>query len=341
MRSLENIGAVVSSTSDREKISYNLSVLSDKLPEAFALVAEAVSLPLGAAYLLSERKPVAQLSYDEKQTSPEIALSELLHESLFGEVSPLGSSLLANKLDDLTFDEVMSYRSKVFVAGNASVVGSGIGHEALQSLVEAHLHLPAGVVPASVSPYVGGETRLRADLGTTHAALAFGISGPNAGKSAAIITAVLKNKLGSAAGKGYSASAFATTLGTTGVVGAYVNAPATQVGANFQLFADELRVIASGAAVAQIELAKTQLNLAAALALEGSGSVDTLASAFLRGQSVAESVSYAVDAKSVAAAAAELLASVPSYAVVGVTAGVPSFSTVSALSKAAGVVPAL
>jgi len=341
MRALENIGAVVSSTSDREKITYNVSVLSDKVSEAFEIVAEAASLPLGAPYLLSERKETAQIAYDEKQTSPEITLSELLHESIFGETSPLGSSIFANKLDDVSFDDVLSYRTKVFVAGNTSVVGSGISHDALKSLVEAYLVLPAGTAPAPASPYVGGETRLRADLGTTHAALAFGISGPQSGKVTAIIGAVLKSRLAAAAGKGYSATAFSTSLGGTGVVGAYVNAPASHVGANLQLLADELRVIAKGGATAQIELAKTQLTLAATLALEGSSSADALASAFVTGQSVADSLSYAVDAKAVEAAAAQLLASVPSYAVVGVTAGVPSFSTVTALSKAAGVVPGL
>eukprot|EP01041_Mallomonas_annulata_P003256 gene3256-6443_t len=343
MRDLENLGAQVSSTSDREKITYDFTVLNDKVGEAFTAVAEAVTLPLNANYLMDERKETAQLAYDAKSTSPQIILSELLHESIFGEASPLGSSLYASNIDNVSYESLLQYRSKQFLAGNVTVIGSGIAHSALQSLVEGNICLPSGSTPVAVSPYTGGEMRHRSDLGgVTHAALAFPVSGNNAVKVASVISAVLKSRLSSSSTKGYNLTAFNTSYSTATVAGVYTMSNPQSVGANLQLAADELRAIASGAAKSQIELAKSQLTLAATLALENGSAATALAAAVSIGQSTASSTDYkSVDTSAVETAAKEMLAAIPSYAVYGNTAGVSSYNTVTALCRATGVVPGL
>mmetsp|Transcript_11659 Transcript_11659/g.11691 ORF Transcript_11659/g.11691 Transcript_11659/m.11691 type:complete len:451 (+) Transcript_11659:84-1436(+) len=341
MRDLENMGASVSSSADREKITFSLSVMKENVTEAFHTFAEAICSPPTGAHVIKERIPAAQIAYDEKASSPQLMLSEMLHESMYGETSPLGASLFASKLEKLSYSDMIGYKSKIFKSGNTSVVASGLSHTSLQALVEGSLSLSSGVVDAPECPYVGGETKIRADLGTTHAALAFPVSGADADKVSAVIACVLKARLAAASANGYTASAFSSSYTSTSATGVYVCDHPTRIGANLQLAANELRAIAKGDAAAQVELAKSQLGLVAAMGLEGDAT-DALVTAALSGKTVAAIVDYSsVDAKQVASAAAAMLSATPSYALLGVTAGAPTYATVSSLAKAPGVVPAL
>lgn len=344
MRDLENLGAVVSSSSDQEKITYNLSVLSDKLEAAFETVADAVILAPHLPHVIEDRKSTAQLAYD-KRSSPEGILSELLFESMFGEATPLGSSLYANSLDDLSINNTNAYRNRVFLSGNLAVIGSGISHTTLQKLVEKYICLPGGSTPFPASPYVGGDNKVRIHLGVTHAGLAFGIpSNADSTKIVQVLSHALTARLTSSAvkAKGYNITPYSVNYSSTSAVGFYVKASPAQVAANLQLALDELRIIASGGATSQLELAKSQLSLAAALSLEGEAPTATMVNAFLTGQTVKSAVDFkGLDVKKVELAASALLAAVPSYAVVGTTVGAPSAAVVASICKRSGVVPAL
>ena len=53
VRFLESLGAEFSATADREKIVYNVSVLSDKVEPVFASIVSAISSAPHAAYIVS------------------------------------------------------------------------------------------------------------------------------------------------------------------------------------------------------------------------------------------------------------------------------------------------
>ena len=93
---------------------------------------------------------------------------QLIHAAAFGEGSPLGSSLFADNVAQVSATEALAYRSENFVSGNLVVSGSSVDQKALEDLVGRYAGqwLPRGprrVVQESV--YVGGELRQKADLG--------------------------------------------------------------------------------------------------------------------------------------------------------------------------------
>lgn len=81
-----------------------------------------------------------------------------------------------------------------------------------------------------------------------------------------------------------------------------------------------------------IYLLKVTLN--SFIALEGEKTTESLLNSYLQGlDAVSSSDVRAVTPESVSAAAASVLTSVPSYAVLGTTAGTPSYATINKLLK--------
>ena len=185
-RDLENLGATFSSSSDREKIVYDLKVSSDKADEAVSAVAEAIAFPPSDTYVVGEMKETAKISYSTLAASPQLQVVEMLHDAAFGESTPLGASLYAGNLDKLCADEVMAFRKAHFTAPRITVAASGgVSHDSLKQMVECYLHaVPAGAassIPAS--PYQGGDLKVRADLdGQTCLGLALPVPAGEAGK---------------------------------------------------------------------------------------------------------------------------------------------------------------
>jgi predicted Zn-dependent peptidase len=79
------------------------------------------------------------------------------------------------QFEELSLEDVLAYRAKTFVSSNLVVTGSGISAANLKVLLETYLHeLPKGSKTVVVSPYLGGDVRLKADLeGSTYIGLAF------------------------------------------------------------------------------------------------------------------------------------------------------------------------
>lgn len=53
VRDLENLGATLNSSADREKITYEISVLKENVEAAVSCLAEAVTSPPKATYVVS------------------------------------------------------------------------------------------------------------------------------------------------------------------------------------------------------------------------------------------------------------------------------------------------
>ena len=185
-RDLENLGAIFTSSADREKIVYDLKVASDKVDEAVAAVAEAIAYPPSDSYVVGEMKEIAKIGYKALAANPQLQMIEMLHDAAFGESTPLGASLYAGNLDKLCTDEVMAFRKAHFTAPRITVAASGgVSHDTLKQMVECYLNgVPAEVassIPAS--PYQGGDLKFRADLnGETYVGLAFPVPGGEAGE---------------------------------------------------------------------------------------------------------------------------------------------------------------
>ena len=100
---------------------------------------------------------------------------QLLHEAAFGENTPLGSTLLSTSLDNVDENSVLSFRSENFKTGNFVISADGLSHDTLKEVVECQFHgLSTGRTSVAASPYIGGDIRVRADLGgVTYVGLAF------------------------------------------------------------------------------------------------------------------------------------------------------------------------
>jgi len=327
MRDLENIGATVSATATREMITYDIKALPDKVETAFSSAAECIISPSESEYIVDDHKKIAQISYDRLHTCPQIALSELLHEAAFGELSPMGSSLYARSLDDLSNTIVRDYRNRLYTGGNTLVAASGISHESLKGLVEKYMGTMSNTRGSlAPSPYTGGDVRVKAKVGTTYATVAFGIDNKYV---AAILSAYLnsqfsKNKL--------NLTAFSTNYSTssTQLLGVYYDGPAALLGEQITSFANEIKMISSSQVASQIDLIKNKLDLELAISLEGEAATSEMISS----QSVPPlNLFRAVPSNDINVTATQLLKVEPTYAVFGEISGAIKFSSVQKLFK--------
>lgn len=180
IRELEDIGAVVSASSDREKITIQVTVVSSMVELAFERMAETLLSPPRNKHVLLEYVPTAQISYNSAHTNPKIHLAELLHEAAFSEESPMGSSYYNQNIELLNPERVLQFRNNNFIANNIVISSTGVDHNILKELTQKYLSkLPANPNNkiSGNSPYVGGYVKVRGDYdGRTYLALAFPVS---------------------------------------------------------------------------------------------------------------------------------------------------------------------
>lgn len=331
-RDLENAGASFSASSDREKITYSVSCLADKVDEVFGAVAGAITSPVDSNryYVLEEdAKEVAKIVADARDADPAAQVTDLLMEAAYGENTSLGKPEYAPSLKNLTAEEIMAFRAANFTAGNLVVSASGIPFDALKSMTECYFHsMPDGSrKPAlSGSSYSGGDMKVRVEMGgETYMGLAFPISSVAA-------TQVLVSKLeAKIASMGFKKGAL-STFSTNGVFGFISKGdPATATKA-LEAASAELKTMSTNAGVTDGDKAK--VTLANFLKLEGQGASATLLESAISGVTPEAAADVRkVTSADVSAAAAAALGAVPSFAVYGTTAGTPSFATVTKMLK--------
>lgn len=332
IRDLENVGAVVEASADREKITFSASCLADKVEETFGAVAEALSSPVGANkfYQIGESREVAKVDIAAHQADSSAQLDELLHEAAYGENSPMGAPVHANDVTKLDVHEVMAYRARNFTAGNLIVSATGVSHDTIKSLTECHFNgMPTGASKAGDTKYHGGDMKVRVDLGgTSRVGLAF----PVPAGAAAQPFKVLYSKLAAKAGEMKGVTPFMKVYSHGGIFGVHTSGDAAVGTENLKAIVAELKAIAGGVEVTEGE--KNQITLNNLLQLENGDAANVLVNAVMTGvpAEVAADV-RGVSGADVASAAKAALAATPSYAVYGATAGTPSFSTVAAMMK--------
>jgi len=337
VRYLERLGASFSASADKEKIVFDLKVLPDKVEPAIVAVLTAISAPPKADYVLEELKPTTELFYEQFKGDSSAQLIELIQEAAYGETSPLGSSLYAPSLQALAVPDVLAYRSTHFVKSNIIVTANGISNDRLKEIIDAKGHLiPDGPTTPAValapSPYVGGDIKVRVPLsGTSHIALAFPVPSGDASKPYLVLKALLEAKIVELliCGTPFLYS-FAGSSG--GLLGVQVSGSASTATGYLEAIVAELKSIAH--ACPDISILKQKVTLNSFIALEGEKTTESLLNSYLQGlDAVSSSDVRAVTPESVSAAAASVLTSVPSYAVLGTTAGTPSYATINKLLK--------
>jgi len=329
VRFLESVGATFTATADREKIVYDVSVMEDRVETVVATILSVISLPPHASYVLEEEKPHVQLHYDAYQSDSVAKLTELVHEAAYGEGSALGSSLYAPSLKALSVNETLSYRASHFLRENLVIAASGMTADRLQKMVELYAaSLPSkSITPLTLpsSPYTGGEVKVRVEgSGSTDLAVAFPVPAGEAGKPSQVLAGILAGRL---AAKGSKATAFFNNYSKGGLLGVRVGGGVGAATNELTAALHELKALASSAL--ETDVVKTKVSLDNFLALEGQATTSYLLGSILAGVSPAQLADVrTVTAQSVSGAAASLLKTEPAYAVLGATAGTPSYAAI-------------
>lgn len=330
IKQLEKLGVKYTATADREKIVYSATFLANQAEEVLKTYLSILASPAADADFLEEYRATAKLAYEALHANGEAQVLELVHEAAFGETSPLGSSFFAANADDVSVAEALKYRNQQFVASNVVIAADGVPADLVKSVATPLLDLfPAGAatkLPGSA--YVGGESKVRADLsGATQVAVAFPVPAGAAGKATAVVQGLLATKL---ADKKVAATPFIFNYSSGGIFGFTAKGQPAAVEATLAAAVGELKAIAADATGA--EGAKAKVTVANFEALESTAGTGKFVDAVLANESaVALADARGVSAADVAAAAKAALKATPSYAVYGTTAGVPSYSAVAKL----------
>lgn len=358
-RDLEDNGMVASASVDREHLVYRVDALRDSAIVALETVAESALDPYLPGYEIASTRNLVNLDIDEAQYDVQAVVSDMLHAAAFsGEEAPLGRSALAgrNHAASLDADALHAHRANTFAAGRATVVGTGVDHDAFVRAAESAFGGMASGSGASkaAASYTGGERRVRAV--TDDAFLAVGFStGGGWGSDQLYANLVLQVLLGGGISNNESrlvrdvankhdavraASAFSAVYSDSGLVGAFGACHGSAAGDLTEAVCNTFKQ-AAGAAASTEELAraKNQLKATVASNLSTRGGVfSDLGTQILTTGSVASAAELfarvdAVSAKDVQGAAAALLSTKPSVAVFGDVSSMPAYNEVEAMLK--------
>ncbi|KAI8930173.1 Metalloenzyme, LuxS/M16 peptidase-like protein [Entophlyctis helioformis] len=228
---------------------------------------------------------------------PTTAVIEKLHQVAFR--NGLGNSLFASEdaLHALTRADLLSFAAKYFTADRITVVGSGVAHSDLKTLVDKALE---GVDVASIgasgpkSQYFGGEARIEAGPhSTAHYAIAFpGAAVSSADYNASLVLRTLLDgsrrlKWGSRGGATgllagastdhTSARAFNASYSDAGLFGIYVQGKGKEVKHVASKSLDALKALASNVSADALARAKKAAIVDAEDSLTRASLIDTVA----------------------------------------------------------------
>lgn len=346
MRELEDIGAVISSSFDRQKITVDVTVINNYTEVAFENISNIINInnatqnnDVNMSTILTDSFSTAELTYDNYKKNPKLLLTELLHEAAFGENSNMGSSILANNYDlhNLNVNNALEFKKNNFVANNLIISSSGIKHDQLKKLTEKYLsNLATNTNNTTINyNYVGGDAKLRNDFDKTYLALAFPVTNNNC-KAFNVLRVLLSNKLNKSldiANNNGEITGFYAPYTTIGLWGFYANGTSSAVANKLiESAIKELRnVSTNNINNDDLEAAKKQLTLQKTTELESEKVTCSLLNSLLFNTKPNDYVNFNnITSNDVVNAAKSSLAAnvTPSWAVLGKTAGAHNFSTI-------------
>ncbi|KAL9187943.1 hypothetical protein ACHAXT_006321 [Thalassiosira profunda] len=193
---MEHLGGAHFATSSREQMMYCVDVLRPNVNAAFDILGETIKCPLIEGMEVEEMKQVIQ--FQNMDMMHQMLMGEGLQMAGYGpidgKVQQLGRPHFCTDeaLPKLTAQSVHAFREQHLLHQPQGIVvsGSGIEHDALVELAQAHFgHIPAQEAAANdgrtiPSIYTGGEYRLQrppnpnpAKPEYTHVAIAFEVGG--------------------------------------------------------------------------------------------------------------------------------------------------------------------
>lgn len=191
-RNIQQIGANLTASADRETIAYTVQVLRDKVSQALPFLEDVATRQVFKPWEISDSYP--RLRYEISTVPEECRIIELLHKAAYR--SGLGFSLYCPKrqIGEISTETLQHYVSTWFSGSRCAVVGTGISAPELSSFA-SQLHVSSNDCKTEASKYYGGDARKERNSPVATVALAYEASGLEKGNEA-LAFAILKNAAG-------------------------------------------------------------------------------------------------------------------------------------------------
>jgi len=210
-RNVQQLGANLYCSTDRETISYTLEGTLDVVEKLLPYLGEVATQQCFRPWEVEENLHRARVELASRP--PQQRAIDLLHKAAYRR--GLGNSIFISKsqLGKVESETLQHYVGCNFLSGRCAVVGLGIDHETLASWA-GQLTLAEGSGETVQSPYKGGE--IRSDKGGDLAFVAVGTESAGLSSKDALAFCVLKYALGAppAVKYGQSSGLLARAAGT-------------------------------------------------------------------------------------------------------------------------------
>ncbi|XP_066148530.1 cytochrome b-c1 complex subunit 2, mitochondrial [Euwallacea fornicatus] len=281
-RNIQQLGASLTATSDRETISYTLEGTREAVEKALPFLSEVATQQIFRPWEVAELAD--QLKLELAVRPLQLRAIDLLHKAAFR--TGLGNSLFIPKfqIGKISSETLQHYVASNFSTGRAAVVGVGVEPNKVAAFAQS-LNLDDSDGRTVASPYKGGE--IRSDKGGDFAFVAIAGEGASIKNSKeALAAAVLQKALGvgpqvkwssndngilskaiiGTSSEPFASSAINANYSDTGLVGVLLAVPAQSAG---KLVESAVKVLRSGnVSDADVTRGKNQLKSSLLFELE-------------------------------------------------------------------------
>jgi predicted Zn-dependent peptidase len=347
---IESVGGHLNAHTSREYTAFYAKVLKDDVALAVDVIADFLqNATLEDSELNRERTVVIQEIMQSLDT-PDDVIFDRFQETAFPD-QPLGRPVLGapEKIEQLSRETLLSYMREHYGAPRMIVAAAGnIAHSHLLDLAtRAFADLPTSTAARrDTARYRGGDWRLERDLEQVHIVLGFegvGYRDPDF-YPLSVLTTLLGGGMSSRLfqearekrGLVYNIYAFPSSYTDTGLFGIYAGTGEDEVAQLLPVITDQLAAVCEGVPEAEVARARAQIRAGVLMSLEStSARCEQLARQMMifgRPIPVDETMQRieAVDSEAVTRVARRLIASPPTFAVLGPIGQAPSIDAIAA-----------
>jgi predicted Zn-dependent peptidase len=341
-RELENIGAAVSATVDREILRLHAAFQAQHFNTLIDIVGDSVTNASLKDY--DVRDVLHYVNCDITDNGSANALSDAIHAAAFYDSETLGLPLYGSA-SGASRASAVALAQKAIVGSNITLVGTGIDHDVFaQGVSDRFSGVSTGSHSRSAAEYVGGEARVATSGGSTSVAVAFSTADASPAAAQVLSTIVGSaqrrptRKIGGSIGglaaavlanndAISSASGFANTYSDAGIVGI----AASTTGDNVETTFAQLSAALKDCNISDDDVARAKAVLRGNAAVRADSHIGRGAaiSDAATGSGATQEAIEAITTAEVKAALSGALGTAPSFATVGDITSAPRYNALS------------
>nr|CAD7193588.1 unnamed protein product [Timema douglasi] len=168
-RNLQQIGASLTTTADREVVSYTLEGLPNTFDIGLKYLADVSTKQVFKPWEVLDLLP--RLKYELAGIPPQVRVLDLLNKAAYR--TGLGNTLFCPKrlVGNHNSETLQHYVNSLFTTNRSAVAGVGVDHGELVAFAQ-NLELESGAGPSASGRYYGGEIRKEKHSDLAHVAVA-------------------------------------------------------------------------------------------------------------------------------------------------------------------------